>query len=103
MIIQLFGKNQSNKIKSEEVYHYIIQNINFELPLEVWLPIDSAFAMVWNNKIGIGGYFYWDEFTKMIQESLFNQNILIPNDIVTQVTFLLFRQLNISYQEILAY
>ncbi|RKX17670.1 MAG: hypothetical protein DRP35_10540 [Candidatus Zixiibacteriota bacterium] len=91
MVVPMFGKNQSNTINPDEVYRYIIQNIGFELPFEMWLQIDSAFSEIWNNKIGIGGYFYWDEFPKMMQKSLFEQKILISNDIVTKVTFLILK------------
>lgn len=47
-----------NEIKSNLVKEYVLQNIDFPLSDEYWLEIDNSFAQIWNNQLGIGGYFY---------------------------------------------
>lgn len=77
------GKDSTNtdryktEIQSQLVKEYVLINIDFPLTDEYWIAIDKSFAEIWNNKLGIGGYFYWDEISKQIYSDLHNQKILI--------------------------
>lgn len=64
-------------INSEAVKDYVFQNIDFELPEDYWLEIDSSFADVWNNKLGIGKDFYWDEISTQVFNQIQSKKIFI--------------------------
>ena len=66
-----------NGIDNLDVKEYVLQNINFPLPDEYWKTIDNTFAEIWNNQIGIGGHFYWDEISMEINSILQQQKMLI--------------------------
>ncbi|MBI4947746.1 MAG: hypothetical protein HY840_15245 [Bacteroidetes bacterium] len=66
-----------NSINSTLVKEYVYQNIKFPLTENYWGLIDTTFSEIWNNKIGIGGEFYWDEISKMIFSEFQKQRILI--------------------------
>lgn|SRR5690554_6723174 len=78
-----------NSIDRETVKNYIFQNIDFKLTTEMWEKIDNAFAEIWNNEIGIGGYFYWDEISASIYEDLKSQKILIQFERIDKITNLI--------------
>lgn len=67
----------NNRISSEEMKIHIFEEINFTLSDEQWALIDTHFANFWNNKVGIGGYFYWDEVSEYIFAKLKKENQLI--------------------------
>ncbi len=67
----------TDKIQSPLVKEYVLQSIDFQITHEYWLAIDKSFSEMWNNKVGIGGRFYWDEFSTQIFADLKNQKILI--------------------------
>ncbi len=66
-----------NGINKQRVKKYVLQNINFPKTDEYWNIIDNSFAEIWNNKLGIGGYFYCDEISKQINSILQQQKMLI--------------------------
>ena len=67
----------SNSINNALVKEYVFKNIKFPITENYWDLIDTAFSEIWNNKIGIGGEFYWDEISKMIFLEFQKQRILI--------------------------
>ena len=67
----------NNDINSELVKEYVLQNINFPLPDEYWLAISKIFGEIWNNKLGIGAYFYCDEISKQMFSNLQKHKVLI--------------------------
>jgi len=61
---QKLGDNEemySKPICNELMMIYVFKNIGFPISKRQWKIIDDSFEEYWNNKIGIGGYFYWDE------------------------------------------
>lgn len=77
------GENPYERdIDSIKVYNYIKSQIELNLPLEIWRIIDKIFSEIWNSKIGIGGYFYWDEIENDVLFEFKKLRIMIPdNDI----------------------
>jgi len=67
----------NKRISSEEMKVHIFKEINFILSDEQWNLIDNSFANFWNNKVGIGGYFYWDEVSDYVYAELKKENQLI--------------------------
>lgn len=72
--------NYSKKISSDEMQEYIFESIDFPLSIDQWRLIDSSFAEFWNNKVGIGGYFYHDEIAPFIFERIVESKCLIPRE-----------------------
>ena len=64
-------------------------HIEFELVDSQWKIIDEYFGEYWNNKIGIGGYFYWDEVVDYVYEGLINENMLISKARVEEIVNLM--------------
>lgn len=73
------GRYQKS-IASDKVYAYVLQQIDFPLPESHWQVIDHAFAYRWNHIVGIGGYFYWDEFTDYVVQEVQKEKILITKE-----------------------
>ncbi|MBX2964580.1 MAG: hypothetical protein KF845_00440 [Cyclobacteriaceae bacterium] len=73
-------RSPQKRIDEVAVKNYVFQHIDFELTNEYWDEIDSEFAEIWNNKIGVGGYFYWDEISKDIYNALQEKKMLISYD-----------------------
>jgi hypothetical protein len=67
-------------IPSDQVYQYVMEQIDFPLPESHWSVIDHAFAEMWNDKVGIGGYFYWDEFTEYVYQEVKKTKLLISRE-----------------------
>src|SRR5690554_6394619 len=63
-------------INPELVKKYVFENLE-NLPEIQWNLIESEFSDIWNNKLGRGGYFYWDELTTWIFDALRQKKILI--------------------------
>lgn len=78
-----------NAIDNDLVKEYVLQNIDFPLTDEFWIAIDNAFADIWNNKLGIGGYFYWDEITNQIFSELQKKKMLIEFERIDKITNLI--------------
>lgn len=71
------------------VKKYVFENINFHLTEEYWALIENAFSEIWNDKIGIGGYFDWDDISGQIYSNLKNQKILIEFEKLIQIVNLI--------------
>jgi len=71
------------------VKKYVFENINFHLTEEYWTLIDNTFSEIWNDKIGIGGYFDWDDISGQIYSNLKNQKILIEFEKIIQIVNLI--------------
>ena len=78
-----------NSINNGLVKEYVLQNIDFQLTDEFWDIIDSAFADIWNNKLGIGGFFYWEEITNEIFSKLQKKKMLIEFERIDKITNLI--------------
>ncbi len=78
------------EIISNEVYDYVLSNIEFDLTKEIWITIDKIFYDLWNSKLGLGGSFYWDEIEDEVLFEFKKQRILLPdNDVKTVVQLML--------------
>lgn len=60
-------------ISAEETKQAVYSRINFELPLEIWEEIVSAFGTYW-NRIGFGNEIDFDTMTKVISQFLKHLN-----------------------------
>ena len=92
MSIDIFTKQEhtsKGQIDTNAVYQFVHNNIEFTLDDNVWEAIDMAFAEVWNNKIGVGGYFYFDELPYMIHSVLVKKKRLISFDITNRIVSLM--------------
>ncbi len=79
----------TNTIDNALVKRYVFQNINFPLNDTYWELIDISFYDIWNNKIGIGGEFYWDEISKWIFEKFQKRKILIEYERIDKIARLI--------------
>jgi hypothetical protein len=78
-----------NPINGNLVKDYILQHIDFPISHKYLDAIDKSFSEIWNNKIGIGGYFYLDEISKQIFSELQNQKMLIEFERIDKVVNLI--------------
>ena len=69
-----------NSISGNFMKDYVCDNIDFNLSDVEWILIDKYFGEYWNNIVGIGGYFYWDEVTDFIYQNIINQKQLISQE-----------------------
>ena len=77
------------KINSNEVYDYVLANLEFELSETNWIHIDKIFSEIWNSKIGLGGVIYLDEIEDEILFELKKQRILLPDNYVKTVVHMI--------------
>ena len=78
-----------NSINGSLVRDYVLENVDFPITDEYWIIIDHAFSTIWNKKVGIGGYFYWDEFSLWIYEELQQKKVLIEYERVDRIANLM--------------
>jgi hypothetical protein len=84
------GENPYEKvINAIEVYDYIKSHIEFDLSEKTWICIDNIFNEIWNNKIGLGGSFYWDEIENEVLVEFKKHKILLPDNYVITVVHLI--------------
>ena len=96
MIIKLYNVPTEGNINSFDAYDYVAKKMNPKIPDELWESINAAFAKVWNEKIGIGQYFYWDEIPVMIKNILLEEKKLIPHDIIEKVSMLILEYIELN-------
>ena len=89
MLIKLYDVPTEGEINSLNAYEYFVRKMDTKIPDELWESINSAFAKVWNDKLGIGRHFYWDEIPLMVRNVLSEEKKLVPNDIIEKVTLLI--------------
>lgn len=80
-------------INPELVKKYVFENLE-NLPEIQWNLIESEFSDIWNNKLGRGGYFYWDELTTWIFDALRQKKILIEFERVDKVVNLILKYID---------
>ncbi len=62
---------------TEEVIHSVVlSEIDFELPDKIWHEIDEGFGHFWNEEVGFGNDFYFDEACQSIYNHLKSVNML---------------------------
>ena len=84
------GENPyERKINSLEAYDYIKSHIEFNLEMNTWICIDKIFSEIWNDKIGLGGSFYWDEIEEKVLFEFKKQKILFPDNYVKTIVSLM--------------
>jgi hypothetical protein len=76
-------------INAELVKDFVYEHVEFELPGIHWLEINDAFAEVWNNKIGLGNQFYWDDIVEQVFEQIQNKMLLIEYERVDRIITLI--------------
>ena len=81
-------KNRS-KISSNDMQQYIYEQIDFNLPLEHWDKLERSFADIWNNRLGIGGSFYWNSIAQQVYQDILKARILLTEQKVTFIVNLM--------------
>jgi len=76
-ILQSGELKHNNPISSKKMKEYVFNKIDFKFSKYQWKIIDEHFADYWNNKIGIGGYFYYDEVVSFVYEKIIDEKLLI--------------------------
>jgi hypothetical protein len=80
----------TKKISSTKMKEHVFESINFEISEFQWEMIEDFFADYWNNKLGIGGYFYWDEVSSYIYSKVIENKQLISEErIITIIEIML--------------
>jgi len=95
--INLFNKKEIDEnhilfqdpIEADLVHQFILEHIDFDLPGVIWTSIDSSFAEIWNNQLGVGRYFYCDEIEKSVTDDLLSKNIFFPEGYIRQIVKLM--------------
>ena len=88
---ELYDKEKlySKPISSELIKNYVFNTIDFHLPDYQWKLINDNFSEYWNNKIGIGGYFYWDEVASFVYNEIQKSKQLITKQRVYYIVDLI--------------
>lgn len=68
---------------------YVYENIDFKLSEEVWILIHKYFIEYWDEIIGVGGYFCWDDVTQYIYNKIIDQKYLITQEKVNFIVELM--------------
>ncbi len=68
---------------------YVYENIDFKLSEEVWILIRMYFIEYWDEFIGVGGYFYWDEISQYVYNKIIDQKYLITHEKVNFIVELM--------------
>lgn len=79
----------NNNIKADIIKSHVFNTIDFSISEAQWETINAAFSEYWNNIIGIGGYFYWDEVATFIFNRTKEKNQLISFDRVETIVNLM--------------
>ncbi|WP_279179885.1 hypothetical protein, partial [Parabacteroides johnsonii] len=82
-------------ISAEETKQAVYSRINFELPLEIWEEIVSAFGTYW-NRIGFGNEIDFDTMTKVISQFLKQQNVPITPARLARVLEIMFGYMEVA-------
>ena len=67
----------SKPIDPNVIKEYVYENIEFEFPDSYWLIVNDTFEIYWNNILGIGGQFSWDEVGEYVFNEFQQRKILI--------------------------
>ena len=62
------------------VHSVILSEIDFELPDNIWYEINEGFEYFWNEEVGFGNDFYFDEACQSIYNHLKSVHILYSYD-----------------------
>ena len=89
-------KRFSNPINAQIVQDYVTANIDFSLTEQQWLLIHEYFGECWNDKIGVGGEFYWDEISNYVYEKLVAGNQLIAEERVKVIVDLMLTKIQLD-------
>jgi len=89
-------KRFSNQINAQKVQDYVTEKIDFNLTKQQWLLIHEYFGECWNDKIGIGGEFYWDEISHYVYGKLVADNQLIAEEIVKVIVELMLTKIQLD-------
>ena len=82
-------ESYSKPISEELMKDHIFNTIDFPLSDDQWKLINDNFSEYWNNKIGIGGYFYWDEVFLYIYNQIQKSKHLIARERVYYIVELI--------------
>ena len=80
-----------SEIDSTLVKRYVMQRISFALPEEIWVQIDSAFEKVWNEKLGPGAWFTWEEVGQLVHAELLKRKILLGRERADEIVNLILK------------
>ena len=85
-----------NSINHKVIEQYVSEKIDFFVSDNLWLLIHKYFGEFWNNKIGIGGYFYYDEIAKYIYDQLTKKKYLIEENRINIIVELILDKIHID-------
>jgi len=105
-MIDIHTKNEAinggynNPISSDLTKGYVYQNIDFNLPENLWEMIENVFSYIWNEKLGVGGHFYWEEVSTLVYNGvkqqleypfweIEKQHVLLPFERVDKIVTLI--------------
>lgn len=80
-----------SEIDNALVKRYVMQRIPFTLTDEIWLQIDSVFEKVWNETLGPGAWFTWDEVGQLVHAELLKRKILLGRERVDEIVNLMLK------------
>ncbi len=86
----LVNPKDPGAFSSEVMYKVILDNIDFELPENIWDAIDDAFGNYWNIEVGYGGWPDLNSAVSSISNWLQTKHIIFPIDKIVTIVNVMF-------------
>lgn len=81
----MFPVTEEPPIDSVLVKSFIEERLPYFLPEYIWTEIDRAFREKWNEQIGYGGWFYWEEIGDFVYARVVSKRILMSCEQVHEI------------------
>ncbi len=81
----MFPTTEEGPINHGLVKAFVQERLSYFLPEFIWQEINLAFGEKWNEHLGYGGWFYWDEITDFVYERIVSARILLTYDQVEEI------------------
>lgn len=85
----MFPSTTTGPIEGALVKTFLRQRLSFSLPDHIWDEVDNSFRQIWNELLGYGAWFYWDEITEMMFSDLTSRQILMAYEQVDEIATLI--------------
>ncbi len=80
IIKKLISPFRKDAFSESAIYKVLQQRLDFNLPLQMWNHINEAFAIYWNEEVGVGNLFGYDDMFWSIKRQLAANHILLPDE-----------------------
>lgn len=88
--------NSLKPIDPNEVREYVFNSLGCNLEASDWSAIDRAFEDVWNNQLGYGAWFYYDDLAHRVDHNLRRQMVYVPHDVLQKIVALIIESIEVQ-------